>query len=292
MKRKFFSTLLFGALACATLGTVTSCKDYDDDINNLQEQINKAALSSDVEALKTQVTNAATSAQNAAAKAEEALTKAGTNATEIASVKALATENGTKVATALANAANAAADAQAAAQAAQAAQDSANVALNKIAGLDSELKALAASAQTHVTATQLKASLDSLADVINQALEEREVAEVFVGKNLVETSQLVGDVLHVLGEVVDLMAHAPVHCLYLCTGLQIDDAVGEELQCLVAYLLGVVPVLQHITRVQIVPDFVEVFHQLVVGLLRLKLLGHLRQGGGLQHVDDEHGVVG
>ena len=172
MKRKFFSTLLFGALACATLGTVTSCKDYDDDINNLQEQINKAALSSDVEALKTQVTNAATSAQNAAAKAEEALTKAGTNATEIASVKALATENGTKVATALTNAANAAADAQAAAQAAQAAQDSANVALNKIAGLDSELKALAASAQTHVTATQLKASLDSLADVINQATSD------------------------------------------------------------------------------------------------------------------------
>ena len=169
MKRKFLSTLLFGALACTTLSTVTSCKDYDDDINNLQEQINKAALSSDVEALKTQVSNAATSAQNAATKAEEALTKAGANATEIATVKALATENGTKVAQALTDAANAATDASKAAAAAAAAQDSANVALAKVAGLDKDLKALALNAQSHVTATQLKNSLDSLAEVINAA---------------------------------------------------------------------------------------------------------------------------
>lgn len=39
MKRKYFSALLMGAMAVATLGTVTSCKDYDDDINNLQAQI-------------------------------------------------------------------------------------------------------------------------------------------------------------------------------------------------------------------------------------------------------------
>lgn len=43
MKKKFFSSLLMGALVATTLGTVTSCKDYDDDINNLQEQISKLA---------------------------------------------------------------------------------------------------------------------------------------------------------------------------------------------------------------------------------------------------------
>ena len=32
--------MLFGALLFASAGTFTSCKDYDDDINNLQEQIN------------------------------------------------------------------------------------------------------------------------------------------------------------------------------------------------------------------------------------------------------------
>ena len=35
MKRTFFSKLLMGAVAIATIGFV-SCKDYDDDINNLQ----------------------------------------------------------------------------------------------------------------------------------------------------------------------------------------------------------------------------------------------------------------
>ena len=179
MKRKYLSALLMGVLTLSSVSTFTSCKDYDDDINSLQEQVNKAALSSDVEALKTQVTNAATSAQNAATKAEEALTKAGANATEIATVKALATKNGTDVAKALtdaANAATAASDAATAASnaatAATAAQDSANAALTKIAGLDKELKKLALNAQSHVTATQLKNSLDSLAQVINEATSD------------------------------------------------------------------------------------------------------------------------
>ena len=179
MKRKYLSALLMGVLTLSSVSTFTSCKDYDDDINSLQEQVNKAALSSDVEALKTQVNNAATSAQNAATKAEEALTKAGANATEIATVKALATKNGTDVAKALTDAANAATDAANAATAASnaataatAAQDSANAALTKIAGMDKELKNLALNAQSHVTATQLKNSLDSLSDVINKATSD------------------------------------------------------------------------------------------------------------------------
>ena len=179
MKRKYLSALLMGVLTLSSVSTFTSCKDYDDDINSLQEQVNKAALSSDVEALRTQVNNAATSAQNAATKAEEALTKAGANATEIATVKALATKNGTDVAKALTDAANAATAASNAATAASnaataaaTAQDSANAALTKIAGLDKELKKLALNAQSHVTATQLKKSLDSLSLVINEATSD------------------------------------------------------------------------------------------------------------------------
>lgn len=172
MKRKYLSALLMGVLTLSSVSTFTSCKDYDDDINSLQEQVNKAALSSDVEALKTQVNNAASSAQNAATKAEEALTKAGANATEIAKVKELATKAGTDVAKALTDAANAATAASDAAKAATTAQDSANAALTKIAGMDKELKNLALNAQSHVTATQLKNSLDSLSDVINKATSD------------------------------------------------------------------------------------------------------------------------
>ena len=55
MRKKYLSALLFGALLVTSAGTFTSCKDYDDDINNLQEQINKVA--SDLESLKTTVDN-------------------------------------------------------------------------------------------------------------------------------------------------------------------------------------------------------------------------------------------
>ena len=47
MRKKYLSALLFGALLFASTGTFTSCKDYDDDINNLQTQIDdvKTAIS-------------------------------------------------------------------------------------------------------------------------------------------------------------------------------------------------------------------------------------------------------
>ena len=39
MKKKFVRVMLFGALTLAVSTTVTSCKDYDDDIKGLQEQV-------------------------------------------------------------------------------------------------------------------------------------------------------------------------------------------------------------------------------------------------------------
>lgn len=43
MNKKFLSALLLGALTVTSTGTLVSCKDYDDDITNLQEQIDKNA---------------------------------------------------------------------------------------------------------------------------------------------------------------------------------------------------------------------------------------------------------
>ena len=53
MNKKFLSVILFSALMVGTAGTFTSCKDYDDDIDNLQEQItsNKDAIA----ALESQI---------------------------------------------------------------------------------------------------------------------------------------------------------------------------------------------------------------------------------------------
>ena len=41
MYKKNFSAILFGVLTIASTSTFVSCKDYDDDIKYLQEQINE-----------------------------------------------------------------------------------------------------------------------------------------------------------------------------------------------------------------------------------------------------------
>ena len=54
MKRKYLSALLMGALTVASVSTFTSCKDYDDDINNLQSQIDQ--LNKIIEQIKSEIT--------------------------------------------------------------------------------------------------------------------------------------------------------------------------------------------------------------------------------------------
>ena len=181
MNRKFFNLLLMGALAVTAIGSVSSCKDYDDDINNLQKQIDQAALKTEVTALQTTLANvqsAATAAQAAAdqaltkavggqtaadgaqttadealAKAEEALATAlaalpSTDATAIrealATINATAEENATNVAKAIQDAADAAAAAAAANTAAGNAQTSADAAN---AAAEEAMQAAADSAQ-------------------------------------------------------------------------------------------------------------------------------------------------
>ena len=83
MNKKLFGTLLLGSLLLG--GTFVSCKDYDDDIKNLQEQISNLATKSDVETKLGQLQSALTAAQQ---KAEEALA-AAKSADNSAEVKAL-----------------------------------------------------------------------------------------------------------------------------------------------------------------------------------------------------------
>ncbi|MBD8042105.1 hypothetical protein H9625_17055, partial [Phocaeicola sp. Sa1CVN1] len=51
--KKYLSALLFGALLFASAGTFTSCKDYDDDISNLQSQVD--GIKADLEDLQAQI---------------------------------------------------------------------------------------------------------------------------------------------------------------------------------------------------------------------------------------------
>ena len=57
MNKKYFSVLLMGALAVASVGTITSCKDYDDDISGIQTQIDQ--LSEAIKDIQAQIKNGA-----------------------------------------------------------------------------------------------------------------------------------------------------------------------------------------------------------------------------------------
>lgn len=152
MKRKYFSALLMGALTIASVSTFTSCKDYDDDIDNLQSQIDKAGLQSDIDALKTQLQDAASTASAAKTTAESALAKANANAAvkadvekAIQKVEVTANKAATDVATAISNAANAQTTADGAQKAADAAAKAAKDAQKQA---DQAVKDAAAAATT------------------------------------------------------------------------------------------------------------------------------------------------
>src|SRR5574344_800043 len=171
MKKRILSSLLMGALFVASMSTFTSCKDYDDDINNLQAQIDKAALASDVTTLKTTVDAAATNANSALTKAEAAATQAGANQTAIAAVKATADKAATDVATVIASAAKAQTTADASATAAAAAQKTADQAVADAAAAQkdatSALTQLGTLEKTYVTSKALSSALDSVKANIN-----------------------------------------------------------------------------------------------------------------------------
>lgn len=151
MKRKYFSALLMGALTIASVSTFTFCKDYDDDIDNLQSQIDKAGLQSDIDALKTQLQDAASTASAAKTTAESALAKANAAAVKadvekaIQKVEVTANKAATDVATAISNAANAQTTADGAQKAADAAAKAAKDAQKQA---DQAVKDAAAAATT------------------------------------------------------------------------------------------------------------------------------------------------
>lgn len=107
MKKRFFNALILGAVLLST-GAVTSCKDYDDDINNLQSQIDNLSqletLKTDVATLNTAVAAAKTAADDALKAAQAAQSTADKKA-DAATVTAL--ENAVKEAKAAADKANA-----------------------------------------------------------------------------------------------------------------------------------------------------------------------------------------
>ncbi len=171
MKRKIFSKLLMGAFLIASVSSFVSCKDYDDDINNLQKQIDAAALKAELTTLQTnlaaQIAAAQSAAQAAQAAAEKAQATANNAATKDAldAVKTIASNAGASAAQAISDAANA----KAAADAAQATANNAGTAAEKAATDAAKAIADAAAAQNTANVAQTAAAAAQKAAEVAQA---------------------------------------------------------------------------------------------------------------------------
>ena len=163
MKKKIFSTLLMGVFTLASMSMFVSCKDYDDDINDLdagqQELLSRLeALEGDVNTKYTDLSGKLTTAVDNANKALQGVEDA---TALIEEVRTTASEAGT----AAANAQTTADGAQEAAEAAQAtadealetakqaleaagADESGKQALEKVADLEERVAALEALKET------------------------------------------------------------------------------------------------------------------------------------------------
>ena len=83
MKKRIFGMLLMGAMVIASVSMFTSCKDYDDDINKLQKEID-AITAQNLQTQLTTLQSALASAQSTADAAKAAAAAASTAASDAA----------------------------------------------------------------------------------------------------------------------------------------------------------------------------------------------------------------
>ena len=170
MKRKYLSALLMGTLTVASMSTFTSCKDYDDDISNLQGQIDKLATAEQL-AQKVSELQALISANQSGINSLQSELAKKTTLDEVKAVLAnyATNENVTKEANEIVNAAIKAlqdkdiAELKTAIEAAQAAADkAAEDAKAANAEILETLKTLATKAEVEDVKTAAKAANDAI----------------------------------------------------------------------------------------------------------------------------------
>ena len=170
MNKKFLSTLLMGALFIASVSVFTSCKDYDDDIQNLQGQ---------VDGLKSDLNN-----QIASLKAAQEQCKADCAAAQAALDQAIKNLESTK-----ANKDDVNKAIEAAIKGAQDANDALEGSLKKYAAdyADAAAEKAAAAAKkdaldaVEALATELRAKLDTKVDLVEFAAAVKDLNDKIAG---------------------------------------------------------------------------------------------------------------
>ena len=188
MKRKIFSKLLMVALVIAAVGSFVSCKDYDDDINNLQKQIDAKAAISELTALQSTLDSKIAAAQSAAAAAQATADAAATKTavadlktaleTAIADAKKAGTDAGTQAGTAIAAANKAQETADAAAAAAKKADEDAKAALaDALKTIEETYQTKADAAAAAAEAAEALAAVKATADAAFTKAEAEKLQE-------------------------------------------------------------------------------------------------------------------
>lgn len=183
MNKKYLSAALLSATLAFSVGSFTSCKDYDDDVNNLQQQIDSnqktldeklASLTSAMEKANTELASAKTAAEAAKTKAEAA-----------AAAAAAAQASGDAAGLAAAKAAqDAAAAAQAAAAANQAAAQAKIDAIAEATRLTKELKAVVDGKVDQTVYDAKMAQIDGAIALINGKISSLEAAQLAIKQQI------------------------------------------------------------------------------------------------------------
>ena len=189
MNKKFLSAILFGALMVTSTGTFVSCKDYDDDITNLQEQVDaqKSDLATKVSALESSISSlqsAQSSLDSKIASTKDAAEKAAAEAQAAAIAAAKADLEAAKAELTVAIAAletEHAADVEALEAAIAEAAEAANV---KMAEMSGAIQILQAFSVTTTETLEALAAADAALQTSIAGLDAK-IAEqaVLVGKN-------------------------------------------------------------------------------------------------------------
>ena len=186
MNKKFLNAVLFGALIASSAGTFTSCKDYDDDIKSLQEQIDKSG--STVGDLQTQLTTLKTAAEAAQAAADAAKTAAAEAKTAAEAAKTVGDQAAADAATAkaLAEEAKAAASQAKADAIAEAAKQVEALRVSLQSAIDQKVDLTVYEAAVKALGAQIEGIETGLSNLTNGAVKENTEA-IKTAQDAIET---------------------------------------------------------------------------------------------------------
>ncbi len=210
MNKKYLSVFLFSALLAGTAGTFTSCKDYDDDIESLQGQIDSQGTS--LESELSTINSSISSLQSAQSSLEAALS-AAESAAEAAALQAQITAIET-----------AAAELEEVRATLQAAIDANTTAVEEISAIVTEVETTMAEVVGRIQA------LESFVTTTESALADLQTAQATLESSITTLSESVQATLAEHGQrLTALEAQMAALEAYMNDdiGVQIDDIMSQ-----------------------------------------------------------------